>query len=201
MISMGQLVGLLLAIILPVTVVVVLFLHTKKELKCKGLFVALCYGVVGYLWAAFIYALMRGMVANMMSQIPMFQEGAGQVVGITIISALFGLMMAAGLCWAMYLVNAREFRFEHGATVGLGFSFSYVVLTYALTFGPYLIDGFQIRFGTFSGTEETRQKVVSLMVENLYLAILDMVIVVLVFSAITVVMSHYQQCGSKINPS
>ncbi|MBO4396788.1 MAG: hypothetical protein J5819_10650 [Eubacterium sp.] len=195
MVSVGQLVGMILAIVVPVMIQIVLFLHAKKELKVKGLPVAACYGLLGYLWEAWIYVMAYGWVGAMMMQNTWFDSGFGIVVKQMIIALVYALLTTGGLCWAVYLSNMREPLVERGPAVGIGFGLSYAVWNYVLVYGAPLIIGFRMRFGGYEGTQEMQDKVLSLSVENMYLFILDTVIFSLIVMATTLLMSNHQQNG------
>ncbi len=195
MVSMGQLVGMVLAIVVPVMLLIVLFLHVKKELKVKGLPFSACYGILGYLWEAWIYVMAYGWVGAMMMQYSWFDSDFGIIVKQMIIAIVYALLATGGLCWAVYLSNMREPLEERGAAVGIGFGLSYTVWNYVLVYGAPLIIGFRMRFGGYEGTQEVQDKILSLSVENMYLFILDTVILSLILMATTLLMSHYQLNG------
>ena len=195
MVSIGQLVGMVLAIVVPVMIAVVLFLHVKKELKVQGLPFTACYGILGYLWEAWIYVMAYGWVGAMIMQNTWFDAGFGVIVKQMIIAVVYALLATGGLCWAVYLSNMREPLIERGPAVGIGFGLSYAVWNYVLVYGAPLIIGFRMRFGGYEADAETLNKVLSLPVENMYLFILDTVVFGLIVTATTLLMSHYQQNG------
>ena len=193
MVSNGQLIGMILAIVVPVMTGILLFVHIRKELKVKGLLFTACYGIVGYIWQAWIYVMVYGWVGAMMMQNPWFEAGIGDIVKQMIIAACYALMAAAGLYWAVYLANMREARVERGITVGLGFGLAYSVWNYFLVYGAPLIIGFSMRFGTYEGPEETKQRVLGLPAGNMYLFLLECILFMLILTATTLVMGQYHQ--------
>ena len=197
MISNGQMVGLILAIVVPIMIGIVVFLHIKKELKVKGLFFTACYGAVGYLWEAWIYAMAYNWLSAWMIQEPWFLSGIGDVVRQILVSLLYAVFVAGGLYWAVFLANMRESDTRRGTTVGLGFGICYTVWNYCLVYGAPLIYGFQMKFGIFDESEEIKQKVLGLPVENMYLFALDTVLFSLILIGTTLVMGYYHQHGKK----
>ena len=198
MVSVGQMVGLILAIVVPMMVGIILFLHIKKETKVKGLVFTMLYGVAGYLWEAWIYVMAYGWVGAMMMSNTWFETAFGSVVGQMLIALVYALLTAGGLYWAIYLSNMHEINEKRGTAVGLGFGMAYTVWNYVLIYGTPLIVSFQMRFGTFAGDSETEQKVIGLSVENMYLFIIDTVIFILIMVGTTLVMSHYFISGKKL---
>ena len=197
MISNGQMVGMILAIVVPIMIGIVVFLHIKKELKVKGLFFTACYGAVGYLWEAWIYAMAYNWLSAWMIQEDWFLTGFGDIVRQVIVSLMYAVFVAGGLYWAVFLANMRESDVRRGTTVGLGFGVCYTVWNYVLVYGAPIIYGFQMKFGGFSESEEIKQKVLGLQVENMYLFALDTVLFTLILIGTTLVMGYYHQHGNK----
>ncbi len=197
MISNGQMVGMILAIVVPIMIGIVVFLHIKKELKVKGLFFTACYGAVGYLWEAWIYAMAYNWLSAWMIQEDWFLTGFGDIVRQVIVSLMYAVFVAGGLYWAVFLANMRESDVRRGTTVGLGFGVCYTVWNYILVYGAPIIYGFQMKFGGFSESEEIKQKVLGLQVENMYLFALDTVLFTLILIGTTLVMGYYHQHGNK----
>ena len=197
MISNGQMVGMILAIVVPIMIGIVVFLHIKKELKVKGLFFTACYGAVGYLWEAWIYAMAYNWLSAWMIQEDWFLTGFGDIVRQVIVSLMYAVFVAGGLYWAVFLANMRESDVRRGTTVGLGFGVCYTVWNYVLVYGAPIIYGFQMKFGGFSESDEIKQKVLGLQVENMYLFALDTVLFTLILIGTTLVMGYYHQHGNK----
>lgn len=197
MISNGQMVGMILAIVVPIMIGIVVFLHIKKELKVKGLFFTACYGAVGYLWEAWIYAMAYNWLSAWMIQEDWFLTGFGDIVRQVIVSLMYAVFVAGGLYWAVFLANMRESDVRRGTTVGLGFGVCYTAWNYVLVYGAPIIYGFQMKFGGFSESEEIKQKVLGLQVENMYLFALDTVLFTLILIGTTLVMGYYHQHGNK----
>ena len=198
MISIGQMIGMILAIVIPVMTGIILFLHIRKELKVKGLLFTACYGIVGYIWQAWIYVMVYGWVGAMIMQSSWFETGIGDVVKQMIIAACYALLTAGGLYWAVYLANMRESRVERGISVGLGFGLAYSVWNYMLVYGAPLIIGFQLWFGSYAGSEETKQRVLGLSTGNMYLFLLECILFMLILTATTLVMGQYHQQVSRL---
>lgn len=197
MISNGQMVGMILAIVVPIMIGIVVFLHIKKELKVKGLFFTACYGAVGYLWEAWIYAMAYNWLSAWMIQEDWFLTGFGDIVRQILVSLMYAVFVAGGLYWAVFLANMRESDVRRGTTVGLGFGVCYTVWNYVLVYGAPIIYGFQMKFGGFSESDEIKQKVLGLQVENMYLFALDTVLFTLILIGTTLVMGYYHQHGNK----
>ncbi|MBO6108476.1 MAG: hypothetical protein J6P16_03620 [Eubacterium sp.] len=197
MVTIGQLTGMLLAVIIPVMTGIILFLHMNRELNVKGLLLTAGYGVAGYIWEAWIYVMAYGWVGAVIMQYRFFDDGFGSVLKQLIIAVVYALLTALGLVWAVYLSNMRERRMERGIPVGVGFGMAYSVWNYVLVYGAPLVIGFQMKFGVFGGSEETREKVLGLSTRNMYLFTLDNIIFILILLGTTLLMSKVHAEGRR----
>ena len=191
MVSIGQLFGMIFAIVIPVTVAVILFLQIKKKTEKKGLFTTSIYGALGFCWQTMLYFVVYGFVGGALSQVEFFGSGFGKVVFQFITALLYALFTMLGLYWAIYLANMRIRGFDRGITIGLGYGIAYTVWGYIFTYGIPLYYGICMKYGIREVDEDVKQKVQGLAVENMYLFILDMVLYILIVTGITLLMSHY----------
>ena len=138
-----------------------------------------------------IYFIVYGFVSAALSGVDFFEAGFGNVVYQIISALIYAGFTVLGLYWAMYLVNMRERAFTRGIAIGLGYGFMYTAWSYAFTYGIPLYYGILMRFGIGDVSDDVKQRVTALDVENMYLFIIDTILYSIIITGVTLIMSHY----------
>lgn len=199
MVSTVQIAGMILAIVIPLTVYALIFVHTKRSLKTKGLIATGLYGFFGFGWQIMLYVMFFGWLNAALAATPWYEtEFSGQVTKQFIISVFFALFTAASMFWAVYLSNMRERLLSRAVTVGLGFGIAYTIWNFIIVYARPLYYAFQIRAGTFTGDDAIRQQVIDLSVRDMALFALDAVMYTCVMVAVGLVMNYYYLNGAKL---
>ncbi len=197
MVSNVQLAGLILCLIVPLLVSILLFIYMKRKTKVKGLFIAFMFGLVGFIWQAFIKGYVMAMVAAPMTQNEFFESGFGLVLGQALTTLVDAAFVALALIWALYFCNLRDQMLERAPFIGLGFGFAYSVMNYVIRFAPYLIRSIQIKTGSYAGTEADIEAINSISIDNMFLFVLACILYTFFIIGVTLLMGFFHQNHSR----
>ncbi len=197
MVTTGQILGMILAIVIPMAAVVVLQRQIMKKLKKKGIFTCFVYGMLGYCWQMILYAFVHSWVVGFLGQYDFFKAGFGYILAMMINAIVYAFFVVLATSWCLYLANMRIREFDRGVPIGVGYAAAYIFWSYLFAYGIALFYGIQIKTGSFQGSDEIKEKIFSLSVENMYLYIADMIIFLLIMAGTLVLMSHFFTKGEK----
>lgn len=131
MIDMGQILGKVPAMALPVVVAAVFYIAIRKHSHKieTGMMGALGYGVLGYLWQQLFYLMTIVLIARVeviQNVIESFYVLLAFVYGL-----ICSVFVALGLYWGIYLTNQKQHSLYRSVTVGIGFGLGNVVWNFA----------------------------------------------------------------------
>ena len=131
MVSTGQMMGYVMAILLPlIAVLIPFYILWKQSSKVeRGMLGAIGYGIMGYFWQEIIYSFLGLLALTKMRDV--LNATGGNAVVVAFVEALAGsVFVAAGLYWGVYLTNTKQRSLYRSTTVGLGFGLGAALLTY-----------------------------------------------------------------------
>lgn len=188
MVTIGQMTGLALAIALPVLAgLIPYYKFWQRSSKIEGgMLGALSYGVLGYFWQEIIYSFLGLVALTKMTGI--LNATGGNAVFVAFVEALAGsLFVAVGLYWGIYLTNTKQRSMFRSVTVGIGFGMGAALLNY----GFQLYYAVKINAGTFSGTDMSRQAILTTPVDSLYIAAYRNILIVLIYMGVALLMGKF----------
>ena len=165
----------------------------KRKTKVKGLFIAFMFGLVGFIWQAFIKGYIMALVAAPMTQNEFFEKGFGLILGQEVTALVDAVFVAAALIWALYFCNVRDQMLERAPFIGAGFGFAYSAMNYVIRFAPYLVRSIQIKTGSYAGTEADIEAINSLSIDNMFLFVLSCMLYSFFITGVTLLMGFFQQ--------
>ena len=157
MVSTGQMMGYVMAILLPlIAVLIPFYILWKQSSKVeRGMLGAIGYGIMGYFWQEIIYSFLGLLALTKMRDV--LNATGGNAVVVAFVEALAGsIFVAAGLYWGVYLTNTKQRSLYRSTTVGLGFGLGAALLTY----GFQLYYAIRINVGAFTGTDMAKASIV-----------------------------------------
>ena len=189
MVSTGQMMGYVMAILLPlIAVLIPFYILWKQSSKVeRGMLGAIGYGIMGYFWQEIIYSFLGLLALTKMRDV--LNATGGNAVVVAFVEALAGsVFVAAGLYWGVYLTNTKQRSLYRSTTVGLGFGLGAALLTY----GFQLYYAIRINVGAFTGTDMAKASILSNYLEKKRLAAWLTPIIVYVFIRFTdVILNTY----------
>ncbi len=181
MVSTGQMMGYVMAILLPlIAVLIPFYILWKQSSKVeRGMLGAIGYGIMGYFWQEIIYSFLGLLALTKMRDV--LNATGGNAVVVAFVEALAGsIFVAAGLYWGVYLTNTKQRSLYRSTTVGLGFGLGAALLTY----GFQLYYAIRINVGAFTGTDMAKASILSTSTASLYLDAVRNILVVLVYMGV-----------------
>lgn len=181
MVSTGQMMGYVMAILLPlIAVLIPFYILWKQSSKVeRGMLGAIGYGIMGYFWQEIIYSFLGLLALTKMRDV--LNTTGGNAVVVAFVEALAGsIFVAAGLYWGVYLTNTKQRSLYRSTTVGLGFGLGAAFLTY----GFQLYYAIRINVGAFTGTDMAKASILSTSTASLYLDAVRNILVVLVYMGV-----------------
>lgn len=198
MVSTGQMVGMAVAILLPVLVAVFLGVvigrHSRKIET--GMLGAVAYGFLGFLWQQLFYLVMIVVLTN-------FGWLRNAIGSYYVISAfVYGLVCSAfvalGLYWGIYLTNQKQRSLFRSTTIGVGFGLGNIAWNIVAPYGMSLYYSIQINAGSFAGSTETKASILATASSTMYLDSLKCILFLIVYMGVAHLMSKYYLEGNKI---
>ena len=175
MVSTGQMMGYVMAILLPlIAVLIPFYILWKQSSKVeRGMLGAIGYGIMGYFWQEIIYSFLGLLALTKMRDV--LNATGGNAVVVAFVEALAGsIFVAAGL------TNTKQRSLYRSTTVGLGFGLGAAFLTY----GFQLYYAIRINVGAFTGTDMAKASILSTSTASLYLDAVRNILVVLVYMGV-----------------
>lgn len=188
MVSTGQMTALATTIMLPLLAGMILYYFVwKKSSKIEtGMFGAIGYGIAGYFWEEIIYSFLALVALTKMTNL--LNTTGGSAIFVAFVEALLsGIFVAAGMYWGVYLTNTKQRSLYRSATVGIGFGFGYVFLTY----GFQLYYAIKVNLGTFAGAENTKKQLLATTQASLYVGAYRNILMVIIFMGIALYIGKF----------
>lgn len=174
MVSTGQMMGYVMAILLPlIAVLIPFYILWKQSSKVeRGMLGAIGYGIMGYFWQKIIYYFLKKLALS---------ANIGNLDVLAVVDVLVsGIFVAAGLYWGVYLTNTKQRSLYRSTTVGLGFGLGVALFYYGLPF-YYAI---RINVGAYTGTDTAKAIILSTSTASLYLDAVRNILWVLVYMGV-----------------
>ncbi len=184
----GQLSGLIVAILLPILVgAVPYYIFWRRSSKVEsGMMGAIAYGVLGYFWQEILYSFLALLaLANMTSILN--ATGKSAVVVAIVESVFSALFVGLGLYWGVYLTNSKQRSIYRSMTIGIGFGIGSALLTY----GFELYYAVRINMGIYTGSDSTKEQLMSTSTASLYVAAYRNVMTMLVFMGVALLIGRF----------
>ena len=181
MVSTGQMMGYVMAILLPlIAVLIPFYILWKQSSKVeRGMLGAIGYGIMGYFWQEIIYYFLKMLAYTKMQDV--LSTDVGNAVMFVVVDVLAsGIFVAAGLYWGVYLTNTKQRSLYRSTTVGLGFGLGVALLNYGLP----LYYAIRINVGAYTGTDTAKAGILSTSTVSLYLDAVRNILWVLVYMGV-----------------
>lgn len=188
MVTTEQMLGLILAIALPMLVgLIPYYKFWQRSSKIEGgMLGALAYGTLGYFWQEIIYSFLGLFALTQMTGI--LNATGGNAVFVAFVEALMGsLFVAMGLYWGIYLTNTKQRSLFRSATVGIGFGVGATLLQY----GFQLYYAVKINAGTFTGTDASREAILTTPASEFYLAAYRNILIVIIYMGVALLLGKF----------
>lgn len=197
MVSTGQMLGMVVAILLPILVAVIfcILIHKRSSKIETGLIGAVSYGVLGFLWQQLIYL----MVIVILTNIAWFRNtiGSNYVMSALIYGLVCGIFVALGLYWGIYLTNQKQRSLYRSTTIGIGFGLGNAIWNIAAPYGMSVYYGIQINSGSFAGSETLKASIVGTPAITMYLDSLKCILLLLIFMGVALLLGRFYLEGNK----
>lgn len=191
MVSDAQTLGLIMAALIPLTVIVLMYLWIQAYSKRveTGMIGALGYGFLGYLWQVVLYMFAYIGVAGGLKKVAFFRDTYfGSILTVIILAICFGIFYAISLYWGVFLTNDKQKSLYRSATIGIGFGIGYTAWTYITAYGIPVKTVWILKFGNGQVDAATKAKVMELSVANMYMFAINSVLMIILFVGVTLYM-------------
>lgn len=198
MVSTGQMIGMVLAILIPIAVAAFFYriLHKRSSKIETGMAGAAGYGVTGFLWQQLFYLLLVVLITN----ISWIENTIGNMYVLS--ACLYGIICSAfvalGLIWGIYLTNQKQHSLYRTTVVGIGFGLGSVVWNLVLVYGMSFYYSLQINSGTFAGAEEMKNSILLTSPAAMYLDSFKCVLLLLIYMGMALLAGDFYLKKNKI---
>lgn len=197
MVSSGQIVGMVMAIVLPVLVAAVLYIMVNRHSRKieTGMAGAVGYGALGYLWQQLIYLMAVVLLTN---QVWLRDAiGSNFVVSALVYGLICSIFVALGMYWGIYLTNQKQQSIYRSMTIGIGFGLGNIMWNILAPYGMSLYDAIRINAGTFTGNEKTRESILATASATMYLDALKCILLLIIYWGVACFMGKLYLQGKK----
>lgn len=198
MVSVGQMTGLALAILLPIVVALIpYYLIYKHSSKIEsGMMGAIAYGFLGFLWQQLMYLMMVVVMTNfdwLRNTI-----GSNYVASALVYGVLCAVFVALGMYWGVYLTNQKQRSLYRSVTIGIGFGLGSAGWNIFLPYGLSLYHAILINSGSFQGSAELKNSIVNTSVSVLYADAGKSMLMILVFMGTAMILGKFYLEGNRM---
>jgi hypothetical protein len=194
MVSLGQMTGMLMALLLPTAVAAAFFVVIRRKSRKieTGIFGAFGYGFAGYLWQELIYLMAIIGLCNL--------EAVRTVIEkyYFITAFVYSIFVTVGLYWGIYLTNQKQKSLYRSVAVGIGFGFGNVVWNLFAAYGMSFFYAIQMNRGNFNGSAEVKASILNTPASTMYLDALKCILFLIVYVGIAYVMSGHYLKGKRV---
>lgn len=198
MVSTGQIIGMIAAILIPLAVAVIPYVGIyKKSSKIEtGMVGAIGYGTLGYLWQQLIYLMVIVMITNI--------GWLGKLIGNNYVATailyglICGIFVALGMYWGVYLTNQKQHSIYRSTVIGIGFGVGYIVWNIIAPYAMSLYYSIQINAGTFAGSAQLKDSIVRTPAFTLYLDAFRCILFLLIYMGVALLLGYFYLDGNKL---
>lgn len=198
MVSTGQMIGMVLAILLPILAAVVPYvcIHKRSSKIETGMAGAVGYGFLGYLWQQLIYLMVIVMITNISWLAKLI--GNNYVATATVYGLVCGIFVALGMYWGVYLTNQKQHSIYRSAAIGIGFGLGNIAWNIIAPYAMSLYYSIQINAGTYAGSEQIKKSILGTPAVTLYLDAFRCILFLLIYMGIALLLGYFYLEGNKI---